>query len=382
MSSVRIFPTPLKGPFAIPSSKSHTMRALIFAAKASSPSILHNLLPSPDTDSMISALKTLGTKINDDHITPKPWKIPSEAINAGNSGLVYRFIQALAPVKVTGDASIQTRRPIKPLLDGLSQISSGHATIDGSDSQPVSAMLIHMAFLKGTHSLTVNNPGEKPWVAMTLNWFDRLNIPYTNDDFTHYTVTGPANYPGFTYTVPPDLSSASFPWAINLITPSKLQFTLPDDPTQGDGKLFSLNPLNGGTIDVNPIIDTLPILTTLGCFAKAPLTLINGAIARQKESDRIHAICTELTKMGADITENQDGLTIRPTRLHGAELDSHLDHRIAMALIVAALGASSPSIIHDVDCIAKSYPNFIQEIQKCASSSVPQVLENQPLATA
>ena len=381
MHSYRIFPTKLKGHFGIPPSKSHTMRALIFAAKATTPSKITNYLKSPDTYSMITALRILGTHIdildNTLHITPHPWTTPSYPIDAGNSGQVYRFIKALSPtVQITGDESIQKRRPITPLLEGLKQLPN--ACIDGADSQPVSGLLMAMAFLDHPSTLRVINPGEKPWVAMTLSWFDFLGISYTNDQFENYRLPGFASYPGFDYTVPPDASSAAYPWAYNLIN-FGLVFDQPHDPTQGDHKLFEQNPQGGGIIDVNPFIDALPILAILGCFAKKPLTLKNGALARKKESDRIAAMTCELTKMGANIIEHPDGMTIHPSPLHGADLLSHNDHRIAMSLIIAGLNASSPSII-DTACIQKSYPNFIQELEKCSSSMALQPLEKRPLA--
>ena len=381
MHSYHICPTKLKGHFSIPPSKSHTMRALIFASKARTSSTISNYLKAPDTHAMITALRTLGTHIdilNDTlHITPRPWKTPSHPINAGNSGQVYRFIKALAPnAKIIGDASIRKRRPIKPLLDGLKQLPN--ACIDGADSQPVSGLLMAMAFLNHPSALRIINPGEKPWVAMTLSWFDRLGISYKNDNFENYCMPGFASYSGFDYTVPSDATSAAYPWAYSRLSPG-LSFDKPQDPTQGDQKLFEQNPLEGGTIDVNPFIDALPILAVLGCFAKKTLTLKNGAIARKKESDRIATITLELTKMGAHIIEHPDGITIYPSPLHGAKLSSHTDHRIAMSLIIAALNACSPSTI-DTGCIQKSYPNFIQEIAKCSSSTALQALEKQPLA--
>ena len=381
MQSVRVYPSKLSGCISIPPSKSHTMRALIFASMAQSPSKLLNLLPSPDTDCMTEALKLLGVGFDSGFVIPGPLKVPKDPIYAGNSGQVYRFIRALAPVDMVGDFSIQTRRPIQPLLDGLKQIEKGCARIDGRDSQPVSAMLMHMAFRSGKSELFVDNPGETPWVAMTLSWFDKLGIAYTNDAFSHFTVTGPAMYSGFTYTVPADFSSAAFPWAINLITGSSLRLAnLEMDLTQGDHRLLELDPLSGGTIDVNAFIDSVPILATLGCYAQKPLTLTNAAISRQKESDRIHAMTVELSKMGAQIEESRDGMTIYPSPLHGAEVFSHDDHRVAMALIVAALGASNPSIVHGAQCIDKSFPHFIQKVNQCSCSLALQVLEKAPLA--
>ena len=372
MTSVRVVPAKLSGNIQLPPSKSQTMRALVFAALAKTPSKIHNPLPSPDTECMVAALHALGAEITPDyHIVPHPLKMPAAPIYAGNSGLVYRLIRALMPVEITGDDSIQTRRPIQPLIDGLSGLP--HATIDGADSQPVSALLIAMSKQNGTSTLRVQNPGETPFVQMTLSWFDKLGIPYTNDNYEYYTVTG-TTFSGFDYIVPSDWSSAAFPWALGL----KIEGT--EDPDQGDAQLLKRDPLAGGAIDINDMIDTLPILAALGSFAKTPTHITGAHIARFKESDRIAAMTTELRKMGARIDEQEDGMIIYPTPLHGAKLNSHGDHRVAMALIVAALNATSQSIIYHVECIAKSFPNYIQEMNRCSSYSALQVLEKTPLA--
>ena len=121
--------------------------------------------------------------------------------------------------------------------------------------------------------------------------------------------------------------------------------------------------LIGGLFDVNDCIDAVPILTTIGCFCKEPLTLINAAVARKKESDRISAMTKELSKMGALIKETQDGLTIFPSKLTGTIVSSFKDHRIAMSLAIAGLGASGVTSITDVECVKKSYPNFSKDLK-------------------
>ena len=124
------------------------------------------------------------------------------------------------------------------------------------------------------------------------------------------------------------------------------------------------SPLIGKRIDVNKMIDALPILAVLGCYATGTTTLYNGAIARQKESDRIAAIALELKKMGAQIEETPDGLIIQHSPLTGTTVTAHNDHRIALALAIAALGAHSTTTIEGTECIAKSYPTFVQDFQK------------------
>ena len=121
--------------------------------------------------------------------------------------------------------------------------------------------------------------------------------------------------------------------------------------------------LRGIQLDVNDCIDAIPILAVAATFAEGETTLTNGAIARRKECDRIHAMATELKKMGADIEEKEDGLKIRSSKLKGAHLLPHADHRVAMALAVAALGAEGESRIEGMECIAKSYPAFAEAFQ-------------------
>jgi 3-phosphoshikimate 1-carboxyvinyltransferase len=192
----------LHGHISVPPSKSHTLRAILFAALADGVSHIHNYLPSPDTNAMIHACRLLGASI-DIHdsslqiagVAGKP-QAPKDIIDAGNSGQVLRFIGAIAGLipaytVITGDHSIRTSRPVQPLLDGLNglnvfavstkgdqhapiiikgPIQPGSTTLNGEDSQPVSGLLIAAAFAPGITEIHVNNPGETPWIELTLDW--------------------------------------------------------------------------------------------------------------------------------------------------------------------------------------------------------------------
>lgn len=420
-----VTPSSLHGSGTVPSSKSHTMRAVLFASFAKGQSIIHNVLPSPDAAAMVAACRALGAVITEQGTTltiqgvggcPQP---PQSVIDVGNSGQVLRFVAALAALMpyytvLTGDKSICTIRPMQPLLEGLTQAGAfavstkddGKAPIvvrglaraaaleiDGSDSQPVSALLMLAAFLEGTTTITVRNPGEKPWIGLTLHWLDMFGVRYTNDNFCKYTVTGPTVFNGFTYTVPADWSSAAFPIAAALVTRSEMTLENVDfaDPQGDKGVVDALEKmgasftrehgakrlqvhggvaLHGAELDVNTIIDAVPVLAAVACYASSPTTITGAAIARQKESDRLHAIATELGKMGARIEERPDGLVIHPAALHGAHTTSYHDHRIAMACAVAGLGASSPTTVHDVACVAKSFPGFAGIMQGLGASVV------------
>lgn len=403
----------LNGSMAIPSSKSHTLRAILFASLAKGKSIIHDYLPSPDTEAMIHACRLFGALIdlfpNRIEIEGLDGKIDcsEDVINAGNSGIVLRFCSAVGalakhPVVITGDHSIRHHRPMKPLLDGFSQlgvsalsmrgdnyapviiqgpIQPGKAQISGEDSQPVSALLIAAAFAKGEIELRVNNPGEKPWIALTLDWFDRLGIKCENREFVHYRLFGNARYQGFEYRVPGDFSSAAFPIAGALITHSEITLQNIDMmDSQGDKELIEVfqrmgakiaidganktihikkgGRLKGVKVDINNFIDALPILAVVSCFAEGETLIYNGGVARQKECNRIRSIATELKKMGADIKETQDGLCIRKSQLIGTQVDSYQDHRMAMSLSVAGMGAQGQTLVSSVECASKTFPSF------------------------
>jgi 3-phosphoshikimate 1-carboxyvinyltransferase len=424
MANVKVTPGKLHGEIAIPTSKSHTIRALLFALMAKGKSRIHHPLPSPDTFAMLDAIRCLGAKVDMENesliIEGVAGKLHAaeDVIQCGNSGQVLRFIGALAALSssytvLTGDMSIRHNRPVLPLLNGLTQLGAlavstrmdgfapiivkgpcqgGKATISGEDSQPVSGLLILGAFVP--LELHVTKAGEKPWIDLTLSWFDRLGIHCENTNYEHYKMKEKSQIKGFEYTAPGDFSSAAFPIAAALVTHSELILHNIDmKDVQGDKAIIptlqsmgaqfethgsqlhvkAAQTLKGTRIDVNDFVDALPILAVIGCFASGKTEIVNGAIARQKESDRIHCIAAELKKMGADIEEKPDGLIIRPAKLHGAhDLQSHHDHRLAMALSIAALGAHGDSTIHGVDCVGKSYPTFFQDLFHLGAAMVVQ----------
>lgn len=403
----------LRGEIFIPPSKSQTLRAIVFAAMADGVSFIYHPLLSPDTDAMLQACQLFGVQIEYQFEKLKiqglarPLLGAEDVIHAGNSGIVLRFCAAIAalcerPVVITGDHSIRYQRPMKPLLNALSQLGvsavsmrrdgyapviiqgplkPGKAVLDGEDSQPVSALLIGAAFAMGPTEIEVINPGEKPWLALTLSWFDRLKISYTRTNYDYFHLNGHASYPGFIYHVPGDWSSASFPIAAAIVTGSNLVIKNVDSQDiQGDKELIDVfrqmgasiewvdghlavsvnveKPLQGVSVDINCFVDAVSILAVVACFAMSETCIRNAAIARKKECDRLACTVSELKKMGADIKETADGLIIYPSLLKGANVYSHEDHRLAMSLIVAGMAADGETIIDSVECISKTYPGF------------------------
>lgn len=420
VKSARIKPSFLEGVIEIPPSKSQTLRAVLFGLLAKGKTVIHHPLHSPDVEAMISGIRQFGADVtlSEQGIEISGNLEPAQdVINAGNSGLVLRLLGAVSALTskytvITGDHSIRHLRPVQPLLDGLTQLGAfavsakedgtapiiikgplkgGVALIDGSDSQPVSGLLIAASFAQAKTELFVTNSGEKPWVGLTLSWLDRLGLPYQNDGFEKFVLPGNGSIEGFEYTVPSDLSSAAYPIVAALITNSELTLTNLDfDDLQGDKHLIyqlqnmgakitidrenrSLfvakgSRLKGTKIDVNNFIDSLTILSVVGCFAEGITEIVGGKIARSKESNRISGIVAELKKMGALIHEKEDGVVIEHSSLHGAALDSHADHRMAMSLAIAGLAAHGESVIHDIGCVSKSYPPFFEHLKKLGAN--------------
>lgn len=412
---MQVFPSFIHGEIDIPPSKSHSQRAILFASLAHGKSVIRHVLASPDILAMINACRSFGAQIEVFYshleikgVDGKPYFIDTN-IHAGNSGQVLRFIGAVAglaeqKIFIQGDASIQNQRPVFPLISGLNQLGciasdegaplvvqgpfqSNEAIIEGFDSQPVSGLLMARAFAPRPLKLIVEHPGEKPWVELTLDWFKRLGIAYQQKNYEEYHLLGHARVEGFEYDVPGDYSSCAFPLVAALLTQGQLQLNhLDGEDVQGDKRLieilqkmgakieilskekklmvYSSGPLHGLEIDVNDIIDAIPILAVMGCFAKGRTVLKGAHIARFKESDRIAVMCQELKKLGAKIEETEDGLIIEESSLKRGEVFSHHDHRVAMALAVAGLKIPGGISIHETQCIEKSFPHFKDAMRK------------------
>ncbi len=411
MTELKVTFRKLSGTISVPPSKSHSIRAILCGSMAQGVSRVEGVLSSPDIEAAINACRQLGAVIEMQgtclqiHGVGGCPQTPKKVIDAGNSGQVLRFIGALAALAegytvITGDQSIRTLRPIQPLIDGLQGLGAfaytgrseqcaplvvkgplrpGTTHLDGQDSQPVSALLLAAPFIEGTTTIHVQNPGELPWIGLTLSWLERLGVPYTVKSDAHYQVHGPHRYGGFNFRVPGDFSSAAYPAAAALLTNSAITIdNLDFTDSQGDKKVFDIltlmgarfervqngikvlpnSRLKGCVIDLNEVIDAVTILAVIACFAEGETQLINGAIARRKECDRLSAISTELRKMGAIIRELPDGLVIQHSPLSGAQVHSYNDHRMAMSLAVAGLAANGETTVHGIEAAAKSYPGF------------------------
>ena len=402
----------LEGTIEIPGSKSHTIRAVVIASLAEGTSRIASPLNSGDTRSAVVACRALGAEIE----TGQEWvitgfagkpKLRSSKIDVGNSGTSLRLTTSVAALQedevvFDGDDSLRTR-PLQPLLDALTglgaQASSlkgngccpvrvrgrmlgGKAEVSGITSQYLSSLLITTPLLEGDTELRVSNLHEKPYVEMTLGWLDEQQIGYEREGWECFRIQGKQGYHHFDKRIPGDFSSATFPLCAAAITPSKLVLRgLAMNDTQGDkavvdmlesmgagiqitddGVLVSASKLVGRELDLNNTPDALPALAVVGCFAQGQTVLKNVAQARIKETDRIKVMAEELTKMGAQIEEMEDGLVIRKSNLTGAHVHGHHDHRVVMALSLAGMMAEGETKIDTAESVDITFPGYVEKM--------------------
>ena len=413
------------GVLQAPSSKSQSQRALLMAAMASGRSVVSNVLTSPDTDAMRKACTSIGATFRSDG--PGRWQIDGVAgrpkmldktIDVGGSGQVLRFFSAMALIqpnrfRIQGDRSVHNLRCMKDFTTGISalgggycylakpgyapiefsgQLVSGHAVVEGGDSQVVSALLLASAHIEGVTTIQVTKPGELPWVTLTQSWLPGSVKMIPQQKQHRYMVVGSREKPAFTYEVPGDFSSIAYiVVAAGLVGAELTVQGLSWSDLQGDKRCIDIVQLmdqagalercpdgiqvrgkmrlvSNRTIDVNDCIDMITIVAVVACYAEGETTITGAAVSRQKESDRLFTMVSELRKMGARITMHDDGLHIVGGPLQGADVESWQDHRVAMALTVAALAATGPSVVRGVHCVAKSYARFFHDLQQIGAS--------------
>ncbi len=343
---------------------------------------------------------------------PEQLLAPESDMDCRGSGTTLRIFTALSALTkgrcvLTGDQSLQAR-PMTALLQALGQLGVNASSIRGDGKPPVevfgqgitggavrirgdissqyiSGLLFACAQAENETRIEITTQLEsQPYVEMTIEVMQQFGVnAEPSKEWNQILIPRRQNYVETHYEVPGDYSSAAFLMIAGALSGSIKVTGLKEKSRQGDSQIIlllkhmgiSIDFAKGGyivtrsdpksfNIDVSNTPDLVPILAVLACQAKGQTRIFNASRLRFKESDRLSTTTTELKKMGARIDETKDGIIIEgPTRLHGAEIDSHNDHRIAMACTVAGLIAKGPTMIEGVECISKSYPEFIEHMQ-------------------
>lgn len=400
----------------VPGSKSLTQRALIAAALANGESTLRYPLASEDTEYTSQALAAMGIVVEPGR---EQWQVrgkggavttPDKEIFLGNNGTATRFLTSVAALgrgnfTINGDQRMH-ERPIKPLMEALAGwgvkirslrdtgcppviiaangIKGGKTLLpEGKSSQYLSSLLLVAPYAAQPAELTV--AGEvlsKPYVNMTLAVMRDFGIEVTAGPELNHFLIPQGCYQAREYVVEGDASSASYFWAAAAVTEGRVTVAnVPSPSLQGDAALVDIlarmgctvarssagitvtgpKELRGVEVDMGDCPDVVPTLAVVAAFAKGRTIINNIAHLRIKECDRLHVMVTELTKLGIKAEERPDAMIIegsdKNTPMHGAQIDTYHDHRIAMSFAVAGLRVPGVQIRGE-ECVAKSFPDF------------------------
>ena len=366
--------------------------------------------------------------------------LPEEAIDVGNSGsLMYFLCPVLSTLPgectFTGDESI-CRRPVNHLIDALCQFGANARSLnagpdgnpgttppfsfcgpidvnkklvtEGALSQYISGFMMAASRLNGTLNMELTNPKETPYLTMTKLWLEKVGVPVSiSPDFKHITVTGPVPFKAFDCAVPSDWEGVAFPLIAALISESEITIDNVDGSgSQGDdkivevlqsagadiewrreeeqlvvrgGKTLSTAGLPGGelVVEMSAFPDAICALAVAACFIEGKTIFTDIDICRKKETDRIKAMTSELTKLGAKIVDEGYRLVVYGDggrSLHGGEVESYKDHRIVMSLACLGLGLCSGEqvTVKDAEWCSVTFPHFFEVMNKIGAGFVTQ----------
>lgn len=413
---------PLKGEVTVPGDKSISHRAVMFGALSKGITEVTNFLQGADCLSTIDCFRHLGITIEN---TPEKILIhgkglhgltPSDTmLNVGNSGTTTRLISGILSgqrftTELTGDESIQSR-PMKRIMEPLRLMGADIVSLKDNGCAP---LRITGSKLHGIHYHSkVASAQVKSCILLAGLYADDITSvtePSISRNHTELMLKGfgadvrcngktasicpDPDLTGLKIEVPGDISSAAYFIAAGLIVPGSeiliknvginptrdgmirvcqsmgADLTLLNKRENGGEPVADLlvrySDLNAVTIQgeiIPTLIDELPMIAVMACFAKGTTIIKDAAELKVKESDRIAVMTDNLSRMGAKVTATEDGMIIEGGHpLHGAVIDSHLDHRIAMSFAVAALAAEGTTEILGADCVNISYPKFYEDL--------------------
>ncbi len=413
----------LRGQVTIPGDKSISHRSVMFGAIAKGTTEITNFLQGADCLSTISCFRSMGVDIqnqgerilvhgNGMHRLSRP----ADILDCGNSGTTMRLISGILAaqnfdVTLTGDASIQ-KRPMKRIMTPLLEMGAQIKSVNGNGCAPLNIIGSPL------HGIHYNSPVASAQVksaillaglyadgetrvtepSLSRNHTELMLKSFGADVRTEGTtaVIKPADQLyGQTIQVPGDISSAAFFLAAGLMIPNSeiLLKNVGINPTR-DGMLRVCREMGGDvtllneTADGEPaadvlvrtsslhgtviggsiiptLIDELPMIAAMACFAEGDTIIRDAAELKVKESNRIDVMARSLTAMGADVEETDDGMIIHGGKpLHGAVIDSKLDHRIAMTFAITGSMADGETEILGAECVNISYPEFYQDLER------------------
>jgi len=416
----------LSGVVKAPSSKAYTHRSVIAASLSDGESTIRRPLTCDDTKATVNAVRAYGAKVEEGEAE---WivrgtltlEMTKDVIDCGESAATMRFVAPITAnrsgvTKLTGGRSL-TKRPMEPLLVALRQlgvvcyslkgngrpplivhgrgIRGGTASIPGDiSSQFISGLLFASPLARGDVEIRLSSTLEsRSYVEMTLEVMkDHRVTVRSSPDMREFFIPHNQCLAPFDRIISGDYSSAAFLLSAAAVTSSNVTVAnLESRSLQGDRDIVEIlmkmgadlkvrdecielegtGSLEAVQVDARDIPDLAPVCAVLGCYANGRTVIRNAKRLRIKESDRIESLVAELNRMAAKVTTVDDEIVVDgPCKLRGAAIDSHGDHRIAMACSVAALGADGETEIHNADCVSKSYPRFYDDLRSLGGNII------------
>ena len=404
----------------VPSSKSYSNRALLIAALANGESHIYNCLKCEDTRYMISALNSHNINIVEDET-----KVTVHGCNGfpgtseknifvGNAGTTMRFLCSFAALclgETIIDGSWRMRqRPLNDLIDGLSPLGAKMISqnengcppvkikgggIDGGEtemngdksSQYFTSILLSSPYAKKDVLIKVNGElTSRPYIDLTIDLMRIFGVNVENNSYSSFFIKSGNGYKAREYTIESDMTSATYFFAAAAITGGKVKIENLNIATmQGDIKFVDIlkkmgcivlkgenfievegGGLTGINVNMNEMPDAVQTLAVTSLFAKGETRITGVSNLRIKETDRIKALATELSRIGAQVRELDDGLVIIPGKLQAAEIVTYDDHRMAMSFALAGLKIHGIRI-KNPGCVNKSFPDFFKKLESLVS---------------
>jgi 3-phosphoshikimate 1-carboxyvinyltransferase len=367
----------------VPGSKSITNRALILAALADGKCTLRGALWADDTQVMVDSLQKLGfdVKVSPDpveecnrtiEVVGQGGKIPAKKaeLYIGNAGTAARFLTAFVCLghgeyKISGDPRMNDR-PMEDLLTGLRELG---AEVDARNDR-LPARIRSRGLRRGKVTVSARHSSQFASALLLVSQHAGFEVQLAEPDEPHGYIEMTRRMKEtfrHDYLVEPDLSSASYFVAIAFLTGGNVRIPgWPERSLQVDGDFLSFLPPPESVSRLRDLGDSVMTLTICALFGKQPMRLRDAARMREQECDRIHGMFVELRRVGAEVDEHPDGLTVNPAkwgRLHAADVETYNDHRMAMCF--AVLGLKVPGIrIKNPGCVSKTFPNFFEKLEQ------------------
>ena len=410
----KIYKCEVAGTVNVPPSKSYTQRAYAAALLAGGESVINNPSFCEDSKAALSIIEKFGARYS---ILKNSIKIIgckpkySGTLNCMESGLAMRMFAPIAAlcnkeITLTGKPAL-LKRPVPELERVLNElgafcatnekyppvkikgpINSGRVELDGSfGSQFLTGLLMALPIAGGDSEITVRNLKSRPYIDMTIELLEKFRIIIINENYERFILKGNAAYLPAEINIEADWSSAAFLCVAGAISGQLTLMNMNPGSKQADKRIIDAlknagaivsvsnnsieikkSELKSFEFDARDCPDLFPVLAVLASYCNGKSIITGTDRLIHKESNRAEALKSELSAIGVNISLSENKMIIKGGKIRGGTVNSHGDHRIAMAMAIAALNADEPILIKGAECVNKSFPGFFELLKQITKS--------------